>query len=629
MVSSCSLILPLNASRNKTISRKSIQLIFISLIKDARLMRLLPFTIIATLLFISNTLNAQVRTGYNKQLDSLFNAYYDEQLKLAPALATINGDNRYNDLLPADFTDSYRKKYKDFLSHYLKALSNFRRESLSDNDRLNYDILKWQLKMILEGLTQIDNRMPVNQFASIPSYIAQFGSGKVIQPFKTVKDYNDWIKRATAFSSWADSAIIYFKKGIAEGIVLPKALVEKMIPQMNSFVTADATKSLFYGPITNLPDSFSDAEKVQLTNAYVRLINEQLVPTYKKLRDFLQTEYLPKAGTSSGLSAVPGGAAAYDYKVRLMTTTQITTDEIYNTGLKEVKRIRREMERVKKAVGFKGDLNAYLEYLRSDPQFFPYKTPEEVLAAYRAIQQKINPALPKFFLYTPKTPFEIRQTEAFRAASAAAQYIQGLPDGSRPGIFYVPIVDANKTRIAEETLFAHEAIPGHHYQIMLQYENDNLPKFRRHSQFGAFVEGWGLYAEIIGKELGLYTDSYQKMANLSAEIHRAIRLVVDPGLHTKGWTREQAIKYMMDNEPISEQAATAEIERYMAIPGQAVAYKIGALKLQALRKKYTKQLGRAFNIAAFHDQILKDGDMPLDILEEKMEAWAKSKRNRG
>ncbi|WP_347159032.1 DUF885 domain-containing protein [Pontibacter chitinilyticus] len=565
-------------------------------------------------------------TETNNQLDSLFNAYYNEGLKLSPAMATFYGDNRYNDLLPAEFTDSYREKYKDYYTRYLTALSNFKRESLSENDRLSYDIFQWQLKMNLEALTQKDNRMPFNQYNAVPLSVAQFGSGKFIQPFKTVKDYNDWIKRATAFSVWADSAIFYFRKGMAEGVVLPKALVVKIIPQMNSFVNTDATKSVFYGPVTNMPDNFSDSEKVQLTNAYVKLINEQLVPTYQKLRDFLLTEYLPKARTSSGLSAVPGGAAMYDYDVRLITTTHITPDELYNTGLEEVKRIRGEMEKVKEAVGFKGDLNAFLEYLRTDQKFFPYKTPEEVLTAYRAIQQKIEPELPALFLHTPKTPFEIRQTESFRAASASAQYYPGLPDGSRPGIFYVPIVDATKTKIAEESTFAHEAIPGHHYQAMLQFENDSLPQFRRHGHFIAFIEGWGLYSESLGKELGLYTDPYQKMANLSWEIHRAIRLVVDPGLHTKGWTRERAIKYMMDNEPITEQAATAEIERYMAVPGQAVAYKVGGMKLQALRKKYEKELGSAFDIAAFHDEILKDGAMPLDILEEKMDAWASTQK---
>lgn len=585
-------------------------------------MRLFLLTAATTLFFLTNNLKAQRASGTNKQLDSLFNSYYDEGLKLSPGMATYYGDHRYNDLLPAEFTDNYRGNYNEYYSRYLKALSKFKREGLSENDRLSYDIFKWQLEMSLEGLTQKDNRIPFDQFGGIPLYIAQFGSGTVVQPFKIIKDYNDWIKRATAFSVWADSAIVYFRKGMEEGFVVPKALVEKMIPQMNSFVTTDVAKSVFYGPITNLPNSFSDSEKVQLTKSYVRLINEQLIPTYKKMRDFLQVEYLPKARTTSGLDAVPEGASLYNYNVRLITTTHVTADELYKTGLAEVKRIRGEMEKIKESFGFKGDLQAFLEYIRIDPKFFPYKNPDEVLAAYRVIQKKIDPQLHNLFLHIPKTPFEIRQTESFRAASAAAQYVGGLPDGSRPGIFYVPIVDAVKTPIASESLFAHEAIPGHHYQIMLQYENDRLPQFRRHGEFTAFVEGWGLYSESLGKELGLYTDPYQKMANLSDEIHRAIRLVVDPGLHTKGWTREQAIKYMTDNEPISEQKATAEIERYMAIPGQAVAYKVGQMKLQALRNKYTKQLGSAFNIAAFHDEILKDGAMPLDILEKKLDAWA-------
>jgi uncharacterized protein (DUF885 family) len=480
--------------------------------------------------------------------------------------------------------------------------------------------------MNLEGLQQKYNRMPFDQFTGIPLTIAQFGSGTVVQPFKTIKDYNNWLSRATKFSAWADSAIIYFRKGVAEGIVLPKVLVIKMLPQMENFITADVTKSVFYGPINNMPKDFNDTEKVHLTKMYIKMINEQLIPSYKKLHDFLENEYLSKARTTSGISGVPTGSSMYDYNVHLMTTTDKSADELYNTGLSEVKRIRSEMEKVKSSVGFKGDLKGFFEYMRTDPKFFPYKTPDEVLNAYRAIQQKIDPALKKMFLHTPKTPFEIRQTEAFRAASAAAQYYPGLSDGSRPGIFYVPIVDATKTSFARESLFVHEAIPGHHYQVMLQRENDNLPGFRRYAFQSAYGEGWGLYSESLGKELGLYTDPYQYIAALGDEIHRAIRLVVDPGLHAKGWTREKAIQYMLDNEPTTEQFATSEIERYMAWPGQAVAYKVGALKLQELRKKYTKQLGAAFNLAAFHDEVLKDGAMPLDILERKMDAWAKQQK---
>jgi uncharacterized protein (DUF885 family) len=591
-------------------------------------MKFLFLTAFTASLLFSNASKAQTSTQANKQLESLFNAYYEDGLKLSPVSATYYGDNSYNDQLPAEFTDSYHAKVKGIYIDYLEALSKFKREKLSENDRLSYDILKWQLKMNLDGLAQKDNRMPFSQLDGIPLYLGQLGSGKLIQPFKTVKDYNNWISRATAFSTWADSAIIYFRKGMAEGVVLPKALVEKMIPQMNSFVTTDPTKSVFYGPVMDLPESFSAAEKARLTTAYVKLINEQLVPTYKKLGDFLQTEYLPKARTTSGLSGVPGGPALYDFYIIANTTTNLKAGELFNTGLAEVKRIKGEMEKVKASVGFKGDLKAFMNYINTDAKFFPYKTPEEVLTAYQAIQKKVDPALSKMFLHSPKTPFEVRQIEAYRAESASAQYFAGLTDGSRPGIFYVPILDATKTKFANESLFAHEAIPGHHYQIMLQNENEHLPRFRRYGESNAFIEGWGLYSESLGKELGLYTDPFQKMANLQLEMHRAIRLVVDPGLHSKNWTREQAITYMLDNEPISEQEATAEIERYMAIPGQALGYKVGSMKLQALRAEYTKVLGQNFNLPVFHNEILKDGCMPLDILERKMDVWAAGQKQK-
>lgn len=585
------------------------------------------FTIaLFTLCFNNLPVKAQAINEKSKHLDSLFSAYYEEGLRLSPLFATLYGDNRYNDQLPAEFTDSYNSTNKNYYSRYLSALSKIKRQNLSETDRLSYDILLWEIKIKLEGLSLKSNRMPFNQFESVPLVLGQAGSGSFVQPFKTVTDYNNWIKRVTGFAAWADSAIIYFRKGIAEGIVLPKVLVEKMITQMNSFVVTDPTKSVFYGPITNLPGTFSEIEKQQLTQAYIKMINEQLVPTYKKLGDFLQTEYLPKSRASSGLAAIPGGDDLYKYNLRLITTTNISAEEIYTTGLAEITRITGEMEKLRLASGFEGDLKAFRKSLSTDPKYFPYKTPEEVLAAYKAIQHKIEPNLHTIFLKKPKTPFEVRQTEAFRAATASAQYIPGLADGSRPGIFYIPIIDAAKSPLAAETLFAHEAIPGHHYQTMLQYENMDLPPFRRNKKVVAFSEGWGLYSESLGKDIGLYKDVYQQMRNLSAELHRAVRLVVDPGIHKKGWTREQAIQYMVEHGNGNERGATAEVERYMAIPGQAVAYKVGEMKLLELRKKYEKQLGANFNIAEFHDQILKDGAIPLDILDAKMEAWAKKKR---
>lgn len=560
----------------------------------------------------------------NKELANFFKNYSEESLKHFPFNATSIGDNRYNDLLFADFTDSRRATLKEFYLHYLYSIKKFNRGGLNKNDKISYDIFQRDMEIDLEGLTYKDNLMPFSQFTGMPLTIGQYGSGTVIQPFKTVRDYDNWLQRAGQFPVWADSAILYFRKGMKQGVVLPRALVVKMIPQMEAFVTNDPTKSVFFGPITNMPASFGNADKERLTQAYIKLISEKLIPAYQKLADFLKNEYLTAARESSGVGALPGGDKYYNYRIRLITTTNKTPDELYNTGLSEVKRISGQMEKVKKTVGFTGDLKAFFDYMRNDPKFKPYKTADEVLDAYRAVEKRVQPLMPKYFTRFPKTPFEVRQTEAFRAATAAAQYFAGTADGSRPGIFYVPIVDPTRYTTARTNLFLHEAIPGHHYQISLQRENAALPDFRRYGGNSAYSEGWGLYAESLGYEMGLYRDPFQNMYALGDEMHRAIRLVVDAGIHAKGWTRDQAIKYMMDNEPISEQAATAEIERYMAMPAQALAYKVGELKIKELRKKYEQSLGKKFNLAAFHDELLKDGAMPLNILEQKMDAWARS-----
>lgn len=565
----------------------------------------------------------------NTKLAAFFHDYYEQRLQYFPLEATSNGDNRYNDKLYADFTDSYRAKLKTFWEKALADLGQFNRDSLNSNDQVSYDIFKNEMNMSLEGLQFHDNYIPCQQFWGLQLTMGQLGSGEGNQPFKTVQDYENWIKRAEAFDGWVDSALVYFRKGMATGVVLPKALVVKMIPQCEDIVVADVTKSLFYQPVGKMPAGFSAADKERLTKAYAALVADHIVPSYKKLGDFLKNEYLPKARTTSGINAVPDGAAYYSYMSRYWTTTTKTPEEIYNTGMKEVERITAEMEKTKNSVNFKGDIKAFFEYLKTDKQFMPYKTPEEVLAAYAAIQTKIDPKLQTMFGRVPKTKFEIRQTEAFRAASASAEYQQGSADGSRPGIFYLPIVDATKfnTTSGMESLFLHEAIPGHHYQMSLQQENEGLPSFRRFLWYGAYGEGWALYCESLGKELGCYTDPYQYMGALGDEMHRAIRLVVDVGLHTGKMTREEAIKYFTDHEAISLDGATAEIERYMAIPGQALSYKIGALKIRELRDKYTSQLGDAFKISDFHDEFLKDGVMPLELIEQKMDRWAAGVKN--
>lgn len=579
-------------------------------------------------LLVAVTFSACKQAGDKKagqqSINKLFENYWEENAKLFPLDATTQGDNRYNDQLPNDLTQSFRDSLKRFYQKSLSQLQQFDREKLDANDQISYDIFEYDMISKLEGLKLNGWMMPAQQFWGLPITMGQLGSGEGIQPFKNTKDYENWLGRVKGFSAWADTAISNFRKGMAAGVVLPKPLVQKMIPQMESMVVTDPVKSLFYGPVNKFPEGISADDRSRLTGMYKEAILKELVPSYNKMAVFLKNEYLPKARTSTGISAIPQGDKMYNYLVKYWTTTNKTPEEIYQTGLSEVKRIKGEMELIKTQTGFKGDLNAFFDYLKNDPKFTPYKTPEEVLNAFRGIQKQITPNLKKMFGRTPKTPFEIRQTEAFRAESASAEYTQGSPDGTRPGIFYMPILDAKKfnTTSGMESLFLHEAIPGHHYQISLQQENESLPKFRRFSWYGAYGEGWALYTESLGKELGLYTDPYQHMGALGDEMHRAIRLVVDVAMHTKGMTREEAIKYMMDNEAIGEQGATAEIERYMAIPGQALSYKVGALSIKDLRNKYEKQLGSKFNLSNFHDEFLKDGCMPLEVIERKMDAWA-------
>lgn len=587
---------------------------------------LLPL-LIATMIGCNSKKSEQTTTA-SKDFATVLDDYYEQRLKLFPVEATQQGDNRYNDQLPNDISQAFLDQTKSFYTSTLGKINSFDREKLSDEDKISYDILTRELALQLEQYPFRQEEIPFNQFTGLTLAFGQLGSGEGSQPFKTVKDYDDWLKRVSAFTVWGDTAIAEFRKGVVTGRVLPKSLVVKMIPQMTDLVVSDPTKSLFYGPIKKLPASFSAADKDRLTASYKKAISEQIVPTYQKLGTFLKTEYLPKARTTSGIDVLPQGPELYRYLVKTWTTTNDTPDQIYAIGLKEVARIRGEMEKVKTQVGFKGTLDEFFTHLKTDKKFYPYKQPKEVLDAFHTILARIEPNLKKLFINTPKSEFEIRQTEKFREASASAEYNQASADGSRPGIFYVPIPDATQFNVTSgmESLFLHEAIPGHHYQVSLQQENTSLPKFRRFAWYGAYGEGWALYCESLGKELGIYTDPYQYMGALGDEMHRAIRLVVDVGLHTKHMTREQAIKYMMDNEPIAEQGATAEIERYMAIPAQALSYKIGALKIRELRTKYEKQLGAKFSLAAFHEEFLKDGCMPLDVLERKMDAWAERQK---
>ena len=559
----------------------------------------------------------------------LTDEYYEAYLKLNPMEATQIADNRYNDRLPIDISESFRDSLRSFYQHYRDTLQHFDRSALTDQQQLSYDILARDTELNLELLEFPEHFMPVQQFWGLALTMPQIGSGQSFQPFKTAKDYDDFLRRIDAFSVWVDTAIVNMQKGIALGYTYPRILMERVLPQAHNMIVTDATKSIFYQPITNMPDSISATDKQRLEEAYAKAIEQKIIPAYKRLHDFLKDQYIPVTRTSAGISEVPGGGAYYQLMIKRYTTTDLSPDSIFRLGESEVARIRSEMERIKEQMNFKGGLNAFFDYVNEAKQFKPFTTDVQVIDAFRAIEAKIQPRLDSLFNMRPKTAFEIRQTEAFREMSASAEYNPGAPDGSRPGVFYVPIIDPEDFNVAGmETLFLHEAIPGHHYQISLQLENQELPRFRRTLYYSAYGEGWALYTESLGRELGLYTEPIQYFGHLGDEMHRAIRLVVDVGLHMKGWTREQAIRYMRDNEPVSEQSAVAEIERYMAIPGQALSYKIGQLKIRELRERAQQRLGVKFQIGLFHDEVLRYGNLPLDLLEVRIEEWI-SRMNEG
>lgn len=558
---------------------------------------------------------------FNKMLKN----YYEAYIQLDPSTASQYGDYRYNDQLENEISQSYRDQSKALFTRFQDSLRSFSSENLSARDQLSYQIFQYSLKNKLEELKLTSYLTPISQMRDYRLSFSQMGSGNSIHPFKTVKDYDDFLKRINAFVSITDTAIENMRKGMAIGKVQPRVIMEKVIPQIKAMLVDDATTSIFYNPIKNLPADFSAEDKQRLTTAYTNAINQQINPTYKRLLSFIEKEYMPKTRETFGLSDQPNGKAEYAFLVKWWTTTNLTPDEVFEIGEKEVQRIRGEMEKIKNEVGFKGTLNEFFKHLGSDPKFFPFKTDEDVTAAFQQIYERIKPHIGKQFNMVPKTAFQIRPIEKYRAATSAAHYMVGTPDGTRPGVFYFPVLDATKYSYWRmEDLFLHEAIPGHHFQISLQTENNDIPQMQKVGRHGAYVEGWGLYAERLGKELGVYTDPYQRIGQLQGEMHRAIRLVVDAGIHHKGWSRDKAIQYSLANEPVTEANAIQEIERYISMPGQALSYKIGELKIVEMRKKAEKALGKRFDARAFHDEVLKDGAMPLQIFEAKINAWIKS-----
>ncbi len=560
-------------------------------------------------------------------MDSIAADYYEQYLKLYPLEATAQGDPRYNDQLPINIDKDFISGEISFYASVQNKLKKVDYKSLSDDDKTVYDVLDYTLKDKIERYAYHPEYIPFTQFGGLPLDFPLLGSGEGNQPFETVKDYENWLQRMEKFPEWMVAATENFREGIKNGIVLPKTLVAKMVVQMNASELTDPSleKNIFFGPIRNFPKNITESERQKLTTAYSNVITKKIIPAYTAMGKFLEEEYLPKARSTDGLSGLPKGNEIYAYYVKSWSTTGKTPAEINKLGLEQVAMLRGGMEKVKQEVGFSGTLEEFITFVKSDPKAMPYKSEKEILAAFNGILKKITPKLNTMFGVNPKTPFEIRQTEKFREATASAEYIQGTPDGKRPGIFYIPIPDPKKFNVTSgmESLFLHEAIPGHHYQISLQQENTSLPKFMRFGWFGAYGEGWAHYCETLGPEFGLYTDPYQKMGYLSDQMLRAVRLVIDTGIHTGTMNREEAIKYFLSNISYDTGSAVAEVERYMAMPGQAVSYKIGSLKIRELRTLYEKELGAKFNLAKFHQEVLNQGCLPLDVLDRKISQWAK------
>lgn len=567
-------------------------------------------------------------------ISELFEGYFNEYLTFNPNTATYLGFEGYNDKWANNLDDSYLVKKKAFFEKWRDTLKVINVKSLSEKDQNEIEILNYLLETSLEGLNlgiqpgTMSLNHPIHQYhRSTHHEFIKLAKGDGAQPFKSTQDYDNFLLKLKDFKEWLISAQTRMKATIEEDKTLPKKIVVKMIPQFDDWITNNPEQNPFYFSLARIPNSISSEDSIKIVNAYKSYIESDLIPLFKDMKRFLKEEYLENAREEDGLYAIPGGKEQYDYLVKYWTTTDLTPDEIHQIGITEVNRIRSEMDSIRVLTKFEGDLKSFFNFVKTDKQFYPFNTIEEVIAKHYQTLETIQPYVDSYFGIRPKAPFEIRPVDPALANAATANYDSPSLDGSRPGIFYDAIPDAKAYNYTTmESLFLHEAIPGHHFQIALEQEESSIPMYRKASGFGAFSEGWGLYCESLGKELGLYTNPYHYLGRLQDEMLRAVRLVVDTGIHTKGWTKEQAIAYSMENMPVTEANATVAIERYMVRPGQALSYKIGELKIKELRKRCEAELGDAFNLKDFHDLVLKNGSMPLNSLEKILNNWLTSKK---
>ncbi len=563
------------------------------------------------------------------RLRALFHDSDEGSLRRNPVQALFRGDMRYADQLGDFFSDAHIAAEREAARGDLAALATIDRAKLTPVDRIAYDVFRQQTELNLRGfapdLVALSIVRPLDHFYGIHTFYPDLASGQGAAPFKSVADYENNLKRNAQYAVQIDAAIARFREGMKSGIVQPKLVVRNMVGQLDNLLAGGADQSPFYGPVKTFPAGIGEAEQVRLRVAYMRQISEVLNPVQQRLRDFLQNDYLPVARDSVGLSAMPGGAKLYDYLIESNTTLPLKAEAVHALGLSEVARITREMEAQKTKVGFKGTLAAFFAFLRTDKRFQP-SSAAQLREGYEAIGRRVDGRVREQFSLIPRARLEIRPVPTFKEKTdAGGSYQSGTPDGSRPGVFYYNTYDLPTRYMWEmETLYLHEAVPGHHFQISLAQENEALPAFMRFGGNTAYVEGWALYSETLWPQLGMETDPYQRMGGLNDEMLRAMRLVVDTGIHAKGWSRDQSIEYMLANSPMSRTDATAEVERYIAIPGQALAYKIGQLTISRVKADAQKALGARFDPRKFHAQVLDTGALPMPVLEKKIADWVKA-----
>ncbi|MBX7513496.1 DUF885 domain-containing protein [Qipengyuania sp. GH38] len=559
------------------------------------------------------------------RLFALFEDADERDLALNPLSALFRGDMRYADRIGDYYTDELNDASRADAQLNLARLAEIDRSKLSDTDRIAYDVFAYNQREALAGLTPeilaVTQVRPVNHFTGFHTFYPSFASGESAAPFDTVEDYENNLKRHADYVALTDRMIARFREGMDSGVLETQLTIGNVISQLDTQLAQDIEESPFWMPVTNFPDDFSQADKTRLEAEY-RTSIEQVYAAHERLRDFLRDEYYAAARESVGLSQMKGGEALYRQLVEETTTLPLEPDYLHDLGLSEVARIKTELEKVKAEVGFAGTLNEFFDYVRTDPKFQP-ESREALTQTYYDIGAQVDAKIPEYFSLTPKTPLEIKPYEEYREKfEAGGSYQSGAADGSRPGTFYFNAYDLpSRLTTGNMTLYLHEGAPGHHFQISLAQENEALPAFMRFGGTTAYVEGWALYAETLGYEMGFFDDPWNRYGTLQDEQLRAMRLVVDTGLHAKGWSREQAIDFMLENSGMTRTEVVAEVERYIAIPSQALAYKVGALKIQELRAKAESALGDDFDIRTFHAQVLDSGGLPLPVLEAKIDRW--------